>query len=422
MRTVSALWHVITLLSTAVAVFVCAQGCHSGGGAGPIAASEGTYDIGYFVDSPVEGLEYRSLSFEGTTDRLGGFYYRGKEEVTFFLGDVVIGRIPAKRIITPVDLGGRAANTASTRVIHIAQFLQSLDVDLNPANGITIPQAVRDALQGIVVDFTRDDLNNDAGVQQMFDRLNGMGIYPEEEVGLVPAEQAQLHLEETITRIEEEAAAAEEALRNLKLQAVIGNPIPYSSVLMIQGQSLNLTGYVYGGKPPYAYSWRIDDQAPFSTRLSPGRYPFTRQGAYTITFSVTDSAGDVSSDIRHVNVFGPETQAGDFPADSIPTVGIVRPSTGNTTFKTGETVTFEAFINNGNTPLYYGWSVGVAPDNFYAPSTEIVTYISPRTFIISQDMTLNSPGEYSIFILAQDTPVGGKGPDQHASSMRIKVE
>ncbi|HWR67798.1 MAG TPA: hypothetical protein VN416_02140, partial [Desulfomonilia bacterium] len=213
------------------------QGCDSGGGAGPIAAPEGTYSIGFFVDSPVEGLEYSSITWSGITDAQGGFYYRGDEDLTFHLGDVVIGRIPAMRIITPVDLGGVAANTASTVVINIAQFLQSLDIDLNPANGITIPQEVRDACEGIVVDFTQDDLNNDAGVQEMFDRLNDIGIYPEEEIGLIPAEEAQLHLEETIINIEEEQAAAEEALANMKLQANIGDPCTYSSVLMIQGQS-----------------------------------------------------------------------------------------------------------------------------------------------------------------------------------------
>lgn len=399
------------------------QGCHSGGGAGPVAAEEGTYRTGYFIDSPVEGLEYETLSFKGLTETQGEFLYRDGETVTFSLGGVVLGRASAKRILTPVSLGGVAANTASTRVINIARFLQSLDDDLNAANGIRIPSRVREALQGIRVNFTDPDLDNDAGVQEMFERLSGMGIYPEEEErGLVPAAQAQLHLENTITRIEQEEAEAEETLRNLRLNASIGSPYPYSSVLMIQGESITLQGSVFGGKAPYTYSWRIDDGQPFSRKLSPGRYTFRNQGSYTITFTSTDSDGDASIDVRHVTVVGPELYPAEgFPADSIPTVGIVSTS-GGTTFKAGATVTFEAFLNSGNTPLYYGWSVGAAPGNTHDPRTETVTYISPRTFVIAQDITLNTPGEYPIFITTQDTPVGRKGPDQHAASVRVTVE
>jgi len=408
------------LLTLAMALLLVA-GCHSGGGAGPVAAEEGTYKIGYFIDSPVEGLEYSSITFAGVTDSQGGFYYNGNEEMTFFLGGVVIGRINAQRIVTPVDLGGVLADTSSTRVINIARFLQSLDDDFIAANGIRIPEEVREALQGIRVDFNNPELDNDAGVKELFDRLNDMGIYPEEvERDLLPTAQTQLHLENTITRIEQEEADTEEALKNLELSASIG--FPYASVLLTQGQVIPLQGYVYGGKPPYTYSWRIDDGAPFSSRLSPGNYRFRNQGAYTVTFTATDRSGDTSTDIRHVNVVDPETQAGDFPPDSIPTVGIVSPSPGNATFAAGDTVTFEAFINNGNTPLYYGWSVGAVPGNTHDPRTESITYISPRTFIISQDITLNSRGDYYIYISTRDTSYAGKGPDQHAASMKVTVK
>lgn len=59
------------LLTLAMALLLVA-GCHSGGGAGPVAAEEGTYKIGYFIDSPVEGLEYSSITFAGVTDSQGG--------------------------------------------------------------------------------------------------------------------------------------------------------------------------------------------------------------------------------------------------------------------------------------------------------------------------------------------------------------
>jgi len=397
-------------------------GCDSGGGGGPVAAPEGTYSVGYFLDSPVEGLQYRTIGddWKGLTDPQGMFYYQGSDAITFFLGGVVLGSTTPKHIITPVDLGGVAANTASTKVINIAQFLQSLDDDLNPNNGIRISQDVREALAGITVDFTKDDLNNDAGVQEMFDRLNDMGIYPE-EAGLIPAAQAQLHLENTITQIEQEELEAEEALRNLTLQAVID--LPGSNVLMVQGQSLNLRGTVYGGKAPYTYAWSLNGAPPFSRSLNPGNYAFRSLGVSTITFTATDSEGSTKTDILRINVYGPETQAGPFPTDSIPTLNMTYPSrTDSTIFPAGESVTFRVILSSGNTPLYYGWTVGVAPDNTYDPRDEIIEYISPRTFRISQPILLNAPGQYSVSIAVQDTGLSGKGPDYHAAGVLLLIQ
>ncbi len=403
-------------------LLVTLAGCDSGGGGGPVAATEGTYSVGFFLDSPVEGLQFRTIGddWRGLTDAQGMFYYRGSDAITFFLGGVVLGSTTPKHIITPVDLGGVAANTASTKVINIAQFLQSLDDDLNPNNGIRIPQEVRDALAGITVDFTIDDLNNDDGVQEMFDRLNDMGIYPE-EVGLIPAAQAQLHLENTITQIEQEELEAEEALRNLKLQAVID--LPGSNVLMVQGQTLNLRGTVYGGKAPYTYAWSLNDAAPFSRQLNPGNYTFRTIGASTITFTATDSEGSTKTDILRVNVYGADTQTGPFVTDSIPTLSMTYPSrTDSTVFPAGESVTFQVMLSNGNTPLYYGWTVGVAPENTYDARDEIIEYISPRTFRISQPILLSAPGLYSVSIAVQDTPLPGKGPDQHAAAVQLTVQ
>ncbi len=414
-------WTRYVLLAAFILLFSLA-GCESGGGGGPVAAPEGSYSVGFFLDSPVEGLQYRTVGddWKGLTDAQGMFYYRGSDAITFSLGGVVLGSTAPKHIITPVDLGGVAANTASKKVINIAQFLQSLDDDLNPNNGIRISQGVRDALEGITVDFTKDDLNNDAGVQEMFDRLNDMGIYPE-EAGLIPAAQAQLHLENTITSIEQEELEAEEALRNLKLQAAID--LPGSNVLMVQGQSLNLRGTVYGGKAPYTYAWSLNSAPPFSRQLNPGNYAFRSIGPSTITFTATDSEGSTKTDILRVNVYGADTQTGPFATDSIPTLSMTYPSgTDSTIFPSGGSVTFQVILSNGNTPLYYGWTVGAAPDNTYNPTDESIEYISPRTFRISQPILLNTPGQYPVSIAVQDTPLPGKGPDQHAAEVLLLVQ
>jgi hypothetical protein len=393
-------------------------GCNQGGNGPAVLKPEGTYKTGFFVDSPAEGLQYHTITWDGTTDSLGTFYFQDGEQITFSIGGVVLGRTQAKGIITPVDLDNLVQPNFSTRVVNITRFLLSLDQDLNPGNGITIPQSIRDALKGIQVDFSNPTLDNDAGVKKLFEILNGKGIFPEELTrGLVSSATAQIHLENTLNQIAAEDEQAADALNNLKIQASIN--LLYKSIIMVPGQSLNLQGSVYGGKAPYTYSWLINDKE-FSTKQNPGNYPFKTQGSYTLTFISSDSTGDKKTDVRHITVFGPETQEGPFDSDSIPNISIISPS-GGTTFTAGSTVNFQAILYNGDVPLYYGWSVG-AVGNSYNPVDETVVYLSPRTYMITQGITLNTPGTYSLVFAVKDTAQGGKTPDDHAASVSITVK
>jgi hypothetical protein len=407
-------------MSAVLSLLLGITGCSQGGGGPAVFKAEGSYNTGFFVDSPVEGLQYHTITWDSTTDSQGTFYYQDGEQITFSIGGVVLGRTPAKGIITPVDLDNLVQPNFSTRVINITRFLLSLDQDGNPGNGITIPQNIRDALKDIRVDFSNPVLDNDAGVKKMFEILNGKGIFPEElNRGLVSSAAAQIHLENTVNQIAAEDEQAADALKNLKIQASIN--LLFKSIIMVEGQSLNLQGSVYGGKAPYTYSWQINDDKPFSTTQSPGNYSFKAQGSYALTFTSSDSTGDKKTDVRHITVLGLETQKGPFDSDSFPTVSIISPSEG-TTFTAGSTVSFQAILYNGDVPLYYGWSVGAAPGNSYNPLNEIVVPLSPRTYMITQGITLNTPGTYSLTLAVKDTSQGGKTPDDAAASVSIMVK
>jgi len=121
----------------------------------------GELKTGQFFDSPVSGLAYETSSgLSGTTGPNGEFQYRDGETVTFKLGKTVLGSARGSSRITPFDLffitpplgsefleelghlfDSQPAN-AFEHTVNMLIFLQSLDVDDNPDNGIDIPPAV----------------------------------------------------------------------------------------------------------------------------------------------------------------------------------------------------------------------------------------------------------------------------------------
>ncbi len=101
---------------------------------------------GTLLDSAVGGVSYSTSSnLSGLTNTDGQFQYRSGDQVTFSIGDTVLGEVKGGTLITPVELAG-TNNTADRRVINISRLLQSLDQDADPSNGISISPATRSIL------------------------------------------------------------------------------------------------------------------------------------------------------------------------------------------------------------------------------------------------------------------------------------
>lgn len=115
--------------------------------------------VGYFVDSGVEGVYYQTESESGFTGYDGMFYYQEGDSITFSIGDVSLPTTMAKAEITPVDLVG--ADPTDSTVINILQFLQSLDDDADPSNGIYITSAINASFTGESLDFYSDTFDSD---------------------------------------------------------------------------------------------------------------------------------------------------------------------------------------------------------------------------------------------------------------------
>ncbi len=118
-------------------------GCGGGGGSSSPGTGGPATTQGHLVDSGVKGALYVCGTQRGTTDESGLFVCDANAtSVTFYIGKLLLGWTAwptPDGDVRPQDLAGVPRTTFNDpEVIKIAQFLQSLDKDGNPENGIEI--------------------------------------------------------------------------------------------------------------------------------------------------------------------------------------------------------------------------------------------------------------------------------------------
>ena len=194
-------WFMATFIIMAGLVLAGCSGGGSGSGIDANTPDNITSSVeGTFVDSPVQGLSYITPSGAGLTDETGRFVCQSGEMVQFMIGDVMLGETMGKDVITPMDFideSGRSMGFNNPTLVNMGRFLQSLDADGNPENGITITQEVRDQVSGRMIDFHQSihDFENDPDVTALFATMNGLNM-PHNGMlwELVGAENAQQHM------------------------------------------------------------------------------------------------------------------------------------------------------------------------------------------------------------------------------------
>ena len=142
-------WWGVGILAVAGGAAAAAGGGGGGGSSGGGSTPSTTTTYGILVDSVLVGVAYTTSSDSTVkyTGADGSFIYKTGDSVIFKVGSATIGtynttKIATDGIVTLQDIVGvDPSNTTDTKVVNIAQFLQSLDTDNNPANGIVINQA-----------------------------------------------------------------------------------------------------------------------------------------------------------------------------------------------------------------------------------------------------------------------------------------
>jgi hypothetical protein len=118
------------------------NGNSSGGGGKPQTGPA----TGRLLDTAVSGVAYASSSGSGTTDENGTFKFNHGDTVEFKLGGLSLGKAKGAAIVTPMELAGDNDN----RLRNLLVLLQSLDVDGNPENGISIPASAASAVTAAI--------------------------------------------------------------------------------------------------------------------------------------------------------------------------------------------------------------------------------------------------------------------------------
>lgn len=107
------------------------------------------------------------ISVQGYTTSTGAFSYRSGDTVSFYVGDVLLGKTKARSTV-PTSLLITGAQNADA-LANLLRFLQTIDSDLNPLNGIQISANTHYAATDVKVNF--DAAMNSFEVQSSLQQL-----------------------------------------------------------------------------------------------------------------------------------------------------------------------------------------------------------------------------------------------------------
>lgn len=123
---------------------------------------------GRLVDARLEGLRFQNSpsGLSGATLADGGFSCHAGDKLSFSVGDVMLGTADCKTSLSLGELAGSHALT-DVRLQNRLVFLQALDDDDEPGNGIKVAPTLAEALKTKSLDFTLTTAAFDVAAQAL---------------------------------------------------------------------------------------------------------------------------------------------------------------------------------------------------------------------------------------------------------------
>ena len=132
-------------------------GCGGGGGSNATATA-------YYKDSSVEGVEYHCGSQTGVTNKDGAFSFEVGQNCEMKLADLTLRNVSANELFD----GKIIVEDNPT----VAAFLQSLDVDGDPDNGITITKEEMQHLKSIIKEERINHIPKDSELEVVVEDMH----------------------------------------------------------------------------------------------------------------------------------------------------------------------------------------------------------------------------------------------------------
>jgi len=218
---------ITSAIATSMALAIV--GCGGGDSTSPVtstttATTEDTTNTGtsQYLDSAVSGITYQCGDQNGITDTNGTFTFEFGQDCTFSLGTIPLRGVSAEFLIDGVPL--------VEDNITVARVLQSLDFDGDPTNGITIrPEVITVCEEVLSQSGTTELPTTDALLEVLITEVQNN--VTEFEGDVVTEEEAQAHLEETLTEVTKTLLAGKtfyqvdvESGNDLRLLQITFNP------------------------------------------------------------------------------------------------------------------------------------------------------------------------------------------------------
>ena len=180
--------HFISLSLFILFIFACSSGDDA-----PVTDNPGSLLQGVLLN--FQGVEYSSDGETGVTGTNGSFNYKAGATIKFYIGDILIGEIPAQAIVTTVDLVPGAIDETNIVAFNIYRCLLSLDSDNNLTNGVQIAETTRNNAVGQSIDFNQTETNFEASAKIVVADLVNSN---DPETALVPATLARDELRSSL--------------------------------------------------------------------------------------------------------------------------------------------------------------------------------------------------------------------------------
>lgn len=150
-------------------LFVFIIGCGGGG-----SSSNSNMVTQYLVDSSIKGVKYDCGTRNGITDINGKFTCEEDSSVVFSVGGIKLGSMSIDSnltYVTPAHLYQLDIdNISDPKVLSFIRFVQSIDSDKNPSNGIDINETINESLENKYLDLDNSDTQTD--LENLFTDIN----------------------------------------------------------------------------------------------------------------------------------------------------------------------------------------------------------------------------------------------------------